>query len=522
MVIPTLGITVPDHIAGVLQTHAGSDTGLNVIIVGQTYDNIQAQQYLAEVCRRAGDQAGVRTLGVEGTDAPIPAPASPSTAAPARAADSLDLRGDIKTLIAQGSQVSAGVLALQKTEPATFEVWGVDDMSRVRTSQGAMVRVMSNSATRDTAFRLIRVVLEQAQRKVYSPGLAALRSAAMPFAPERHSLSDRIAAIVREAGNLNVNLSAYPSIVEYDALRVWERKKNERRVAKQTAEFVRRVGRGVFGWFEHKGGNVININRRKLEPVLEYWWEKTGMTSAEYERLVAARGLEPALLELKRWLETWLAVQAKQASGEGTHTFYEELMRLALRLEIPYFDLGDFRESVARQRHVGAMRRNLSDEMNAAVRELCVKSQPPRGAELWELEERLDWLFRALALEVPANEAEVAEMSLHRLTAIVETLARIAGIAVDAQTRSGVQRLEDVLRAASEFLQLSWERGAVMARKTVERMEELGEDRALLVAGGFHMRAITHALQRTPDVSWSVVAPSPDLKELGGRRRLIG
>ena len=52
-----------------------------------------------------------------------------------------------------------------------------------------------------------------------------------------------------------------------------------------------------------------------------------------------------------------------------------------------------------------------------------------------------------------------------------------------------------------------------MADRTLELMRERGEDRAMLVVGGFHERAITRALEDARGVSWSVLAPSPDLSE---------
>jgi hypothetical protein len=53
-----------------------------------------------------------------------------------------------------------------------------------------------------------------------------------------------------------------------------------------------------------------------------------------------------------------------------------------------------------------------------------------------------------------------------------------------------------------------------MARRTLELMRERGEDRALLVAGGFHERAITRAFEDARRVSWSVLMATPDLKEI--------
>ena len=295
MIVPTLRISVPDHVATVLKSHRGAENGLAVVVLAQTYDNIQAQQYLADVCRRAADQAGVRSVALEGSDRQITAPTGPGATRdaqpPAGKADSVDLRPDIQRLIASGSEVSAGAIALHHREPDRFELWGVDDLARVARSQVAMTTVVGNATARDVAFAAVSEVLATAQRKVYSPELAALRQDMMPFSARRLSLAERVSAITKEAGRLGVALDPFPSVQQYGELHRWEQKTNTRRVEKQRATFVKRLASGLFGWFQRKGKNVVTIDRAKLQPVLEDLVGKTGMKRSDYDRLVQSRGI---------------------------------------------------------------------------------------------------------------------------------------------------------------------------------------------------------------------------------------
>jgi hypothetical protein len=48
-----------------------------------------------------------------------------------------------------------------------------------------------------------------------------------------------------------------------------------------------------------------------------------------------------------------------------------------------------------------------------------------------------------------------------------------------------------------------------MATNTIARMRSQGDDRAVLVAGGFHERAITRTLEEYRHMSWSVLTPQP-------------
>jgi hypothetical protein len=519
---PVLETTLPDELAFLGKHHRGSRSGAKVAVLAQVYDNVQAQIFLAEVCRRLAEQAGLRVLAVEGTDGPIDSGGAAAAAPLELAGDARErLRPRVAELIASGSQVSAGAIALYRSRPDHFELWGVDAMELVASSQTAMVHVVTSRERRERVFARVREVLRRAQRACYSTDLADLRFGTLAIAEKTGSLSDQMARIRAEADRLGVDLSAFPWVERFDEIRRQEGQLSTRRIEGQRKEFVERAMKALYSWFRVAAPGHLVIDRGKLQPVLEFWFEKTGMVRSELDRRVATEGWEPALLELKAWIEGWLAASAQRA-GSGAHVFYEELMRLALRLGVDFFDLRDFRRSVAMSRDMETLKRALPDEMAAVIRKLAEGSGSERGAELYEVEERLDWLCRALYLEVPADDAELAGLNEGALLEVVEELGRLGGTPIGADLRTSIAGIEDVLASARQYLSQSWERARHMAERTLELLVELGEDRAVLIAGGFHTRGISQAFEEDPELSWVVLYPKPDLSEVGGRRHYFG
>lgn len=521
MIDPLLATELPDDLVLLGAHREGSGSGAKVVVVGQVYDNVQAQTFLAELCLHLAEQAGVRLVAVEGEDGRVePGPSDVGVAAPTAAAARETLRPVVASLVAADSQVSAGVLAALRGRPDDLEVWGVDAMDRVAPSQVAMVHVLAGRERRDRALAGLREVVRRAQRAAYPSGLAQIRYAELSIAETRPSLAERADRLRAEAERSGMELAGFPWLRRFVEIRREEKRVRTRTVERQQVRFLERLAEGLFAWARVEG-NRVTVDPARLQPVLEYWFEKTGTTRSELDRRVAAAGWEPPLLELRAWIQGWLATSARRAQGAGSHVFQEELMRLALRLGVPFFDLRDFRRSVAMSRDLEALKRTLPDEMAAATRALVERSSA-RARELWELEERLDWLCRALHLEVPADDAELAGLNESALLEIVEALAGIGGSPIGPDLRVSIAGLEDLLASARTYLAHSWERGRHMAARTVELLEELGEERAVLVAGGFHTRAITRTLEDEPDASWAVLYPQPDLAEVAGRRHYFG
>jgi hypothetical protein len=252
-----------------------------------------------------------------------------------------------------------------------------------------------------------------------------------------------------------------------------------------------------------------------VAPIIDYWRETTGRSREDLDKDVAARGWEPVLADLKSWIDQRLVVEAQRIGAGGGRdevaARYEELMRLALRLGVNYFDLHDFRDQVAGNRDYGKLRDTLPDELPGPARAIIDRLGDPQAARLRVVEDQLDTVYRALSLELPPLEAEAALVDPARLLAMCEELAELAETKLTTAHRDALSAVAPDVEDAALFLDHSLRRGQHMARRTIELMREQGEDRVLLVAGGFHERAITRELETERDVSWSVLAPRPEL-----------
>jgi hypothetical protein len=507
---PLLEVQLADELVFVGKHHRGGDDGEKVIVLQEVYNDVQAQEHLAEICRVFAEDANVRFVACEGADAEVGR--SP-------------VAGGISELVAASSSVSAGVLFLLNEHPGLVEAWGVDDLGLHARSSEAMTRLMLAQPLREAAFEHIRPLLEAARSRWYPKDVSRLRSSLLTLLPERLPLARQVELIEKQARETEFDLGAFPSVRGYLEVAAAEREVDEKRFEKQKADFVERLVDRLFGWFTFTPPNRLTIDRAAVEPILDYWCERTGMSRADLDKIIEERGWEAPLADLKAWLETSLVADALHARGtDEEHVFLEELMRLALRLDVPFFDLHDFRDLVAARREVTKVRATLADELPEAVTAIIDRLEASEAARLRAVEDELDVVYRALRAEVPPLEAEAAQIDAARLLALCEELAALAGTELSPQAREQVSRLEPTLAEAAVFLDHALGRGRHMATRTVELMRELGEDRALLVAGGFHERSITHELENERGVSWSVLAPRPSagaseqpmLPQLGG------
>ncbi len=218
--------------------------------------------------------------------------------------------------------------------------------------------------------------------------------------------------------------------------------------------------------------------------------------------------------ECFQWTMLWLSERAIAArSGRsGAAEAIEQMMRFALRLDVFFFDLRTFREAIAYHREatdLSAM--GLSDQVNECARAMASCSGKARAAFLFDLEQRLEQLYLALRLELTPSDAEAINITLSELSTLVRDVFILAKREPSDVSILKLENLRETLEAADEFYKRSQARGRVMAEKTLALMRSRGEDRAILVAGGFHERAITRAFEDHREVSWSVVTPQPKL-----------
>lgn len=488
MTAPLLGLRIPDSLGRPLEGYdAAGPGGLHLAVLLQVFDDVKAQTCIAGLCSLYAS-AGVRLIAVEAADGPL---------APSRG------RTGISQLIGS-EQVSAGVLSVLNAG-AAVDVIGVDDLSAITPSHHAMMVISGARPARDAVFTAVRAMLESAQRKAYGADVAELRRSRLSVYEARTPLARQAQVIRAAARSTGLDLAGYPLVERFLALSEKEGTVNAIRAAAQQEEFVKRVTARVHGWFTVKGGNQIEIDLAKATPVLAYWLEETGQTLEEFTGSLGRADREAAFLACKEWFDGWFTSQA----ALGSHQFYESLMRLALRLEIPYFDLRDFRQSVAQSRDGDAIKSGLDDEMSDVADALVYASN---GGDLLDVEARMDVVYRMLSLAVPPKDAEARVAEVTTLADLVADLGALqSSQAAPPPSAADVAALEPVLDEARNFLSFSRQRSDHMVAQTMELMRRRNEDRAVLVVGGFHSRAVRRALEDYPDVSWTVIMPQVDV-----------
>lgn len=497
MIEPLLSVSIPNEVASVRKHRQAGGAAETIVVVQQAFDNVRCQENIFELCRLFARQAGVRLVAVEGADGKVASGG----------------RKSVRDHVRESSAVSAGVLALQHSHPGLVDVWGVDDMELNRQSHVAMAAVRQNAPVRDRAFAQLRPLLLEAQRRCYEPDIATLRRATLTLYGERAEIGRQSDLVKAAAEHHSLNLGRFPFLRRLHELREQERKISSWRARLQALKLVLRVRKRMYGWFRRTGRNVITIDMEKAKPVLEYWMEMTGITPEELDAKVEQRGLESTLRELKQWLDQRFLGESHRHARDATHhVFFEEMMRLALRLGVGYFDLRHIRQAIALHRDSGALKVSLLDEVEVASREVVRIAGPAEAIELMELEDQLDLFWRALDLAVTPGDAETAAIAAGRLAPLLDALERLARMPVPRSAE--LRRVDELLGDAATFLRLSRQRSQHMAQRTLALMRERGDDRALLVTGGFHERAITRELEDRRRVSWSVLLPGLDLEEV--------
>jgi hypothetical protein len=491
MTAPLLGVRVPERLGRQTDGYAAPGPGgRQLAVVLQAFDDVTAQTCLAGICALYL-KAGVRLIGVEAADGPVrPTPG----------------RTDVADLI-RTEMVSAGVLSLINAGAPGVQAWGVDDVSVIPHSHRAMEQVSAARADRDALFEgLIRPLLRKAQEKHYQPELAGLRQARLEVHGGRKTVLEQARFAEAAARRVGLDLAGYQLVLRFLEFAEKEKHLSPKRAAKQQQEFLTRVMSRVKGWYRSGRGNRVDIDLAKAAPVLEFWLRETGQSVDDFYTAIKGPNPEPVFAGCKRWYDAWLLEDA------GLPRYFEKLIRLALYLEVPYFDLRDFREYVAQSRDSEALRVGLDDELSDLSSALI---EAAGAGALGDLEDRLDLIYRMCQLAVGPKDAEARVSAVGTIEdAIQDLLALLMG----GQGRPerpppppGLTGAEAALEAAKEFLRCSRMRSEHMVKRTMELMTQRNEDRAVLAVGGFHARAIARALDDYPQVSWAILMPQVDV-----------
>jgi hypothetical protein len=485
------GVRIPSQVASRRESYQTSvPGGRQLAIVLQVFDDPVNQASIAALCRLFAAE-GTRLIAVEAADRQL-----------TRAAGHTDIPQLLRT-----EMVSAGVVSVLNAGDVPVTVWGVDDISLIPPSHDAMRIVSANRAARDAVFGEVRRLLRAGQDRVYTPEVASARRARLTLYGERVPVTEQVSRLLAAAGHRP--LTAYPLIGRFAEIMASEQRIRPARAERERKEFYTRVVGRIQGWYRPRGGNRITIDLAKATPVLQFWLDETGQSADALMRSLQSGNAEPVLLACKQWYDSWIASTALQ---EESHEAAEQLMRVALRLEVPYFELRDFRESVAQSRDLERLKAGLDDEIAEAMSEAADRLPHPDASALRDLEDRCELLFLMAQLAVAPREAELRVESAGALGDAMAELERITGQRLSPGLADPVARLNQALEAAGRFLDYSRRRSRQMVERTMSLLEQRREDRALLVVGGFHSRAVTRALDDYPDVSWAVVMPAVDVK----------
>jgi hypothetical protein len=492
-----LDVIIPSGIARVRKQYISWDNNAEkLIVLLQVYDNILAQENIFSVCNLFVNETGMRLIGVEGSDKEL---------------QSVPNKTSIKELIL-ASEVSAGVLSLLNSESCDIDVFGVDNLNMIAESRKAMTDLWATSEVREKVFKVIRQLLHKAQNKFYPSSISRFRRGTLDLYGEKIALKEIIMNIQESAQIVNMDFDNFPNIKQYINIESREKKFNRNRADKQKIEFINRLLKKLSSWYKVVGKNKVNINLEKAMPILIYWMESTGQSEEELKRNIDRVGIEPVFLGCKEWIESWIVERIHRNASDRSFLFFEEFIKLAIRIGVPYFDLVDFREQVALNRDLENLSNSLSNEISECIEILIKRIDNPGSFKFYNIENQFDFLYRSLRLSVPPSEAEFSNLEPKLLHNLLKDFQDLTEISCPVHIMDELNVFENAIGAVNIFLQLSKSRSKFMIDKILEIMRERNEDRAILVIGGFHEQNVTRTLEDFREISWSVMVPSLDLK----------
>lgn len=499
---PLLDVTLPSKVATLDAWRRSADPDAEkVVIVPQVFDSFICQAGIVLICGTLAKSSGVRLITVEGADGSVEADSE---------------RRGITALIQETSNdVSAGVVSLLGGPWGPYvRARGVDELNLKTESESVQVLLVAARARVYESFEIVRLLLTAARHRWYSSELAAVReSMILVDVGAGITFDAQLALIDAAAAATGVDVDAFPVLSSLRADHDLMAALDQERARTERGMFFTRIGERLDSWVRPAGHGEVHIDLEAVQPLFEYWMESIGYSEKEMREMVNQRGLELMLVDCRNWYWSWFARSRIPELVEGERwepRFHEELMRLALRAGVPFFDLEHYRRAVAlsRIRHDDAGRlRRLSREMTTLCRTLANHAAAANGKQLFEVEERIDSIYRAVTLAISPERLAVSDLTPGAFTRAVQDLISLAVGADGDAALAAAKRIEVLLKWARRFFECAVGRTYHMAKRTLQLMRENGEDRAVMVVGGAHPQGVERALEEQPGVSWSVVRP---------------
>jgi hypothetical protein len=484
-----------------------------VAVCSEVYDNESAERSVQAACAHLVEKLGVRLIAVEtadvGFDLTLPRDAAGEAFPPT---------------------LSAGVYWFIRTNRRPCRVVGVDDAAARQPAWDARNALDSHDGLREPVFAGLGRLTRRAEERLYPDAIQAACSSAgggvsladrvhaawrgsdpEPPAGAKRSLGDRIHAALAAVRARGLDPGDFPQLSAFEAAAAVEGRLTRPlvdRIEGERETLVRRLVAATTGWTGaagDAGGPDVPAARRGLR-----FWATTHRTGRrELEHHMRKQGVGVVLRNCNQWVYDWLVGAAVGArAGELDQAdLYHDLVRLALCAEVDVADLRAFREYAAYVRlsrgiDATALELELTDARRALAR-----SCGPAAAALFDLGERLQGLRRALACALTPWDTETALAEPGALAGAAGELAALAGTELPNDFRASVASLDGLLAYSRVYTERNLARGAAMARRATDLLRASRDDRMVIVAGGFHARAITRSLERGRTVSWYAIAP---------------
>jgi hypothetical protein len=487
---PLTKLTFSPEEAKLRRCHLPEEAELSLVVLSEAYADLLCETNIERIVDRLVESGGVRLVAVEGGEGRLTVQDTQAYAG----------RG-IANLVESRIPISAGVAHLMHGSPRAFEVWGVDHEELRQRQVGTMSRVLAAQSLVRTWFAGL------------DAALAGVRARVPSHVPDPASgMLDRAEWIARELRRMGIDVAGYPALSKLLRIRELEAEIDAKTAETQRNRLIRDLVEKALGWWKISG-RLVTFDPELLEPVVWLWLRKTGRSQADLESQIAAEGLEKTLLACRDWIQAWLFRSALDArSGSAPmHEYYEDLILLALGLGIEVLPLRDFRRHVLTLKLSHHLDLQQCEAEAGSCREMILEAlcKSPEEERLLGVERRLEMLSTAWRLELRPETFDrflTVDRSLRSLAAEIGELAGDAG--ARPPDPGPLEALGDEV---FRFYSLSRQRGQHMLETALGRMRETGQERAVLVCGGFHVDVIvSHLERRYPDVAWSLVQPQLD------------
>jgi predicted dehydrogenase len=420
-----------------------------VILIQDAHTNVSGQRSLARALERILPAESVRTVYTEGAEGDVSLRFLRDRVAP-RTLDGV-LMEYLKKGIVKGDDYWNAV------SEHDFALEGIEDMDLYRESLEAYGRTVKlRAVVRPYLDRALRSALSLEER-IYSPAMRRFEASRQSRRSGERSEADHAAFLLRAAREEGMDISKFRNVVLFEKYRTLESRLDADRLSREQREAFEALS---------------EADRQELQPALDASVRSPMDT-------VYARAFGFAL---------------REKLGPSVSK-YPELKK--------YFS---YLSKVSRIRFASLLEEGR--ELEGALARRLVST--PDAATLHETVRSLEDLSDLVQLKITPEEFQRLERlrafsDLRPLTGWIN--AKLAESGRNPELAVFLEREAfEAIRSARRFYGLTYERDRVMLERTIARMDEAGEERAVLIAGGFHAPGLKRRL-REAGVSYVSVLP---------------